>query len=87
MSETYDWKKALLSEAPMNLGPSQVLALQVHTSELLDEVEKLNMQINKLVYVVEELHFRAIEHDDNSLSSKWIQQITGEVLKEIGELK
>jgi hypothetical protein len=87
MSEAYDWKKALLSEAPMNLGPSQVLALQVHTSELLDEVEKLNMQINKLVYVVDELNSRAIEHDDNSLSSKWIQKITGEVLKEIGENK
>lgn len=43
MSE-YDWKKELLTAAPIDLGPSKVLALQVHCSEQLDELEKLRAE-------------------------------------------
>lgn len=86
MSQTYDWKKALLDTAPMDLGPSQVLALQVHTSELLDEIVNLNMQINKLIYTMKEINQVARDHED-SVSSYWLENITQDILKEMGELK
>lgn len=79
MSQTYDWKKALLDTAPMDLGPSQVLALQVHTSELLD----FN---RKLLYIVKEIHNQACQHDEG-ISSLWLENMTQDILKEMGELK
>lgn len=64
----------------------------IHTIEygaLLEEkqkVEKLNMQINKLIYVVKEIHSQACQHDEG-ISSLWLENMTQDILKEMGELK
>ncbi len=83
MSQTYDWKKTLLSEAPMNLGPSQVLALQVHTSELLDEVEKLLFSNKQLINILEEIRHQADQHED-SLSSSWLIRVANSGIEQYG---
>lgn len=39
-----DWKEELLSAAPIDLGPSQVLALQVFCIEALNEIKRLKAE-------------------------------------------
>lgn len=48
---------------------------------LIDRVEEIEMAQERMKFALEEIHYNAGNHQDNSISSEWLCQITRDALK------